>query len=68
LAEQKFDAATAEPFVRRAMDMLERQRIERELKHLALAIRRAREAGDLELADELTREHTALFRRGGGRG
>lgn len=68
LAEQKFDAASAEPFVRRAMDLLERQRIERDLKGLATAIRRAREAGDLSLADDLTREHTALFRKGGGRG
>lgn len=68
LAVQTFDAASAEPFVRRAIELLERQNVERELKRLALAIRRARDAGDLELADELTREHTALFRRGGGRG
>lgn len=68
LAVQTFDATSAEPFVRRAMEVLERQSVERELKRLALAIRRARESGDLELADELTREHTALFRKGGGRG
>lgn len=67
LVVQTFDATSAEPFVRRAVELLGRQQIERELKELASAIKRANDAGDLGLAEELMREHTALFRKGGGR-